>query len=452
MRKRGRALRSTPAAIGFVTTVTSVLTLSSIFLSHEALGTELQDWVITHATVMTASHGTLADTSVWVHAGKIAAVGSSIAVPPGAAVIDATNETLTPGIIDAHSHAGESIFASGAAHDEANELTGPFQPQLRIRDGLSTESNEFYELLAAGQTAQLVLPGSGNIVGGQAMPLKIKIGRPREEWFIKDAPISMKTACGDTPSRVYGARGQEPSTPAQTSMMRRAEFDKARAYAAEWDRYRDAVKAGKAGKTGVSAPSVDLEMEALNGILNGTTLVHIHCHTAEQISSELAIAKDYGYTIRAIHHASEAYKIADQLAAAGTAALIVVDWYADTGQAHENIPWGAAIDRAAGVRVALHGEALTETRHLPIEAGKLMRYAGYTRDEALAAITLNSAWIMGLDKRIGSIDVGKDADLVLWRGDPLSVYGRVQKVFIDGELSFDSSLPGLGLPSVGPAQ
>jgi imidazolonepropionase-like amidohydrolase len=405
--------------------------------------------VITHATVMTASHGTLADTSVWVHAGKIAAVGPSVPVPPGASVIDATNETLTPGIIDAHSHAGESIFASGAAHDEANELTGPFQPQLRIRDGLSTESNEFYELLAAGQTTQLILPGSGNIVGGLAMPLKIKIGRPREEWFIKDAPVSMKTACGDTPSRVYGARGQEPSTPAQTSMMRRAEFDKARAYAAQWDLYRNAVKSGK---TRVSAPSVDLEMEALNGILNGTTLVHIHCHTAEQISSELAIAKDYGYTIRAIHHASEAYKIADQLAAAGTAALIVVDWYSDTGQAHENIPWGAAIDRAAGVRVALHGEALTETRHLPIEAGKLMRYAGYTRDEALAAITLNSAWIMGLDKRIGSIDVGKDADLVLWRGDPLSVYGRVQKVFVDGELSFDSSLPGLGLPSAGAAQ
>jgi imidazolonepropionase-like amidohydrolase len=435
--------------------VKSILASSLLVLSHGALALESQDWVITHATVMTASHGTLADASVWVHAGKIAAVGSSITVPPGAAVIDATNETLTPGIIDAHSHAGESIFASGAVHDEANELTGPFQPQLRIRDGLSTDSNEFYELLAAGQTTQLILPGSGNIVGGQAMPLKIKIGRPREEWFIKDAPVSMKTACGDTPSRVYGARGQEPSTPEQTSMMRRVEFDKARAYAAEWERYRDAVKSGKTGKTGktgVSAPAVDLKMEALNGILNGTTLVHIHCHTAEQISSELAIAKDYGYTIRAIHHASEAYKIADQLAAAGTAALIVVDWYADSGQAHENIPWGAAIDRAAGVRVALHGEALTETRHLPIEAGKLMRYAGYTRDEALAAITLNSAWIMGLDTRIGSIDVGKDADLVLWRGDPLSVYGRVQKVFVDGELSFDSSLPGLGLPSAGPVQ
>ena len=450
MRTRERRPRSAPVAFVPPRTVKSVVAASSlVFFSHWALGAASPDWVITHATVMTASHGTLVDTSVWVHAGKIAAVGPSIAVPPGAAVIDATGETLTPGIIDAHSHAGESIFASGVAHDEANELTGPFQPQLRIRDGLSTESNEFYELLAAGQTTQLILPGSGNIVGGQAMPLKIKIGRPREEWFIKDAPISMKTACGDTPSRVYGARGQEPSTPEKTSSMRREEFDKARAYTAEWDRYRSAVKSGK---TGVSVPRVDLEMEALNGILNGTTLVHIHCHTAEQISSELAIAKDYGYTIRAIHHASEAYKIADQLAAAGTAALIVVDWYADSGQAHENIPWGAAIDRAAGVRVALHGEALTETRHLPIEAGKLMRYAGYTRDEALAAITLNSAWIMGLDKRIGSIDVGKDADLVLWRGDPLSVYGRVQKVFVDGELSFDSSLPGLGLPSAGSAQ
>ena len=425
---------------------------ASISLALASNGTPAavsSDWVITHATVMTASHGTLADTSVWVHAGKIAGIGASIAVPAGATVIDAANETLTPGIIDAHSHAGESIFAGGEARDEANELTGPFQPQLRIRDGLATDSNEFYQLLAAGQTTQLILPGSGNIVGGQAMPLKIKIGRPREEWFIRDAPVSMKTACGDTPSSVYGARGQEPSTPEQTSVMRRAEFDKARAYAAQWDRYREAVKAGK---TNTSVPSVDLRMEALNGILNGTTLVHIHCHTAEQISSELAIARDYGYTIRAIHHASEAYKIAGQLAAAGTAALIVVDWYADAGQAHENIPWGAAIDRAAGVRVAIHGEALTETRHLPIEAGKLIRYAGYTRDEALAAITLNSAWIMGLDKRTGSIDLGKDADLVLWRGDPLSVYGRVQKVFVDGVLSFDVSLPGLGLPSAGSLQ
>ena len=445
MRARGHQRQSNPAIIDGATGAKSLLTLLLILVSNGALSAGSPDWLITHAMVMTASHGTLADTSVWVHDGKIAAIGTSIAVPAGATVIDATNETLTPGIIDAHSHAGESIFASGVAHDEANELTGPFQPQLRIRDGIATESTEFYQLLAAGQTTQLILPGSGNIVGGQAMALKIKIGRPREEWFIKDAPVSMKTACGDTPSRVYGARGQEPSTPAQTSLMRRAEFDKARAYAREWDHYRDAVKAGK---TGLSAPSVDLEMEALNGILNGTTLVQIHCHTAEQISSELAIAKDYGYTIRAIHHASEAYKIADQLAAAGTAALIVVDWYADAGQAHENIPWGAGIERAAGVRVAIHGEALTETRHLPIEAGKLMRYAGYTRDEALAAITLNSAWVMGLERRIGSIDVGKDADLVLWHGDPLSVYGRVQKVFVDGILSFDSSLPGLGLPAM----
>jgi len=390
---------------------------------------------------MTASHGTILDGSVWVHDGKIAAVGTSVTVPAGALVIDGGGDTLTPGIIDAHSHAGLDAFGPGV--QEVNEMTGPFQPHLRIRDSINTESYEFYQLLAAGQTSQLVLPGSGDITGGQAVALKVKFGRPREEWFIKGAPTSMKTACGETPARVYAAKGVEPSTPEQTSLMRRRAFDETRAYMAEWARYRAAVKAG--AKKLVPPPH-DLKLEALSGILNGTTLVNIHCHSAESILAELAIAKDYGYTIRTLHHASAAYKVADQVAAAGTGILLVVDWWADSGHAHDNIPWGAAIDRAAGARVAVHGEAITETRHLTQEAGKLIRYAGYTRDEALAAVTLNSAWVLGLEKQIGSLDVGKDADLVIWKGDPLSVYGRVQQVYIDGELFFDVKLPGRGLP------
>jgi imidazolonepropionase-like amidohydrolase len=418
-----------------------------VALGSQAMAGEARDVVITNATVMTASHGTLPNASVWIHDGKIAGVGGTLAIPAGAEVVDATGEILTPGIIDAHSHAGLGSFPPDSPPQEVNELTGPLQPQLQIRDSVNTGAYSFYQLLAAGQTTQLTLPGSGNITGGQGMALKIKFGRPREEWFIKGAPTLMKTACGETPASFYGAKGEEPSTPVQTSLMRRKAFDETRLYLAEWDRYRSAVKAGV---TRLTPPARDLRLEALAGILDGTTLVQIHCHSAESILAELEIAKDYGYTIRTLHHASEAYKVADQIAAAGTAVILVVDWYADSGQAHENIPWGAQIDRAAGVRVAIHGEAITESRHLTQEAGKLIRYAGYTRDDALAAVTLNSAWVMGLEKRLGSIDVGKDADIVLWKGDPLSVYGRVQKVFVDGELYFDAALPGLGLPQQEP--
>ncbi|WP_448140526.1 amidohydrolase family protein [Sphingopyxis fribergensis] len=413
-----------------------------------ALGQE-RPLAIINAVIMTASHGTIDKGAVLVRNGKIAAVGKDIAIPADALVIDARGETVTPGIIDAHAHAGLPAWGASQAEQDVNETTGPFQADLQIADSMNADSDELYLLLAAGQTAELQLPGSGEIVGGQAAPIKTKFGRPREEFFIKGAPVLMKTACRDTPAGLFGRKGQEPASPADTTRMRRAAFDQARAYAASWATYRAAVKRGKKD---IVPPARDLNLEALNGILDGRILVNIHCHSEQGFRDELAIAKDYGYKIRTFHHASEAYKVAPELAEAGAIALMVVDWWAEAGQAHDNMPWGPGIVHDAGVRLALHGEAPEESRHLNQEAGKLIRYAGFSRDEAIAAVTLNAAYVLGLEDRIGSIDVGKDADLVLWKNDPLSSYGKPQQVFIEGELFFDASLPGRGLPGQGDAR
>jgi imidazolonepropionase-like amidohydrolase len=398
-----------------------------------AQATPPTDLVIKNATVMTASHGTIEHGSVWVHAGKIAEVGTTVNAPATAVVIDATGKYLTPGIIDPHSHS--------ALGDDINEATSPVTPSMMMIDAFDNKDAALYDELAGGVTTELLLHGSANMIGGQAVVIKNKFGLPREQMLFPNAPRSIKFASGENPKRVYGSQGQLPSTRMGNFEVMRQAFEDAKAYMASWDAYD--AKVAKHDKDAV-APKRDLKLEALADVLRGKLYVQIHCYRADEFLTEEALAKEYGYKIRAFHHAVEMYKVGDQIAPTGTAIATWADWWGFKDEAWDATPWNAVMSMREGVRVALKSDSNDYARRLNQEAGKMVHYGGASEDEAIAMITLNPAWIIGVDQMTGSIDTGKDADLVIWNMDPLSTYARAEKVYIDGDLFFDSSLPGFG--------
>jgi imidazolonepropionase-like amidohydrolase len=256
-----------------------------------------------------------------------------------------------------------------------------------------------------------------------------------------NAPRSIKFASGENPKRTYGSRDETPSTRMGNFEVMRQAFEEARVYRRDWDDYEASISRGE---TDVAVPQRDLKLEALADILRGKLLVQIHVYRSDEMLTEMEIAHEYGYKIRAFHHALEAYKIADKIAASGVAIATFADWYGYKEEAWDAIPWNAVICMRKGIRVALKSDSTDHIRRLNQEAGKMVRYGGATEDEALRMITLNPAWIIGVEDRVGSLDVGKDADLVVWDHDPLSVYARAEKVYIDGELFFSSAAQGLG--------
>jgi imidazolonepropionase-like amidohydrolase len=393
----------------------------------------LKDVVIRNATVMTVTHGTIKNGSVYIKDGKIAAVGENVNPPASATVIDAGGRYLTPGIVDSHSHI--------ALDDDVNEATSPVTPQMMMKDAFDYQDKAIYRALAGGVTTSLLLHGSANMIGGQAVVIKHKYGAARDELLFPNAARSIKFASGENPKRVYGARDQLPSTRMGNFAVQREALVQAQDYMREWDAYNEKVKRGDKD---AAPPKHDLKLEALADILRGKLMVQIHCYRADEMLTEMAMAKEFGYKIRAFHHALEAYKVADQLAANGVAIATFSDWWGFKQEAWDAIPWNATMSMRKGVRVAIKSDSEDYTRRLNQEAAKAMRYGGATEEEALKMITLNAAWIVGVDDRVGSIDVGKDADLVIWDGYPLSNYGVPEKVLIDGNVYFDRSLPGLG--------
>lgn len=393
------------------------------------------DLVLKNATVMTVTHGTLEHASVWVHNGKIAGVGATVNAPASAVVVDATGKYVTPGIVDPHSHS--------ALGSDVNEATSPVTPSMMMIDAFTNSDKALYQALAGGVTTELLLHGSANMIGGQAVVIKNKFGLDREGMLFPNAPRSIKFASGENPKRVYGSRGQVPSTRMGNFEVMREAFEDAKVYMKTWDAYND--KVAKGDKTAV-APKIDLKLEALADVLRGKLYVQIHCYRADEFLTEEALAKEYGYKIRAFHHALEMYKVGDKIAPTGTGIATFADWWGFKDEAWDAIPWNAVMSMREGVRVALKSDSNDYIRRLNQEAGKMVHYGGATEEEAIRMVTLNAAWIIGVDDRVGSIDTGKDGDLVVWSTDPLSTYARAEKVYIDGDLFFDSSLPGFGTP------
>jgi imidazolonepropionase-like amidohydrolase len=411
--------------------------LTVALASAAALGqseaTAGHDILIKNAIVMTVTHGNITNGSIYIKDGKIAAVGETVNAPASATVIDAGGKYLTPGIIDSHSHI--------ALDDDVNEATNPITPHMMMKDAFDYQDKAIYRALAGGVTTSLLLHGSANMIGGQAVVIKHKYGAARDEMLFPNAPRSIKFASGENPKRVYGSRDQLPSTRMGNFAVQREALVQAQDYMREWDNYNEKVKRGDKD---VTPPKHDLKLEALADVLRGKIMVQIHIYRADEMLTEIAMAKEFGYKIRAFHHALEAYKVADQIAANNIAIATFSDWWGFKQEAWDAIPWNATMSMRKGVRVAIKSDSEDYNRRLNQEAAKTMRYGGATEEEALKMITLNPAWIVGVDDRVGSIDVGKDADLVIWGGYPLSSYGVPEKVLIDGDVYFDRSLPGLG--------
>jgi imidazolonepropionase-like amidohydrolase len=391
------------------------------------------DVVIKNAIVMTVTHGNITNGSIYLKDGKIAAVGANVNAPAGATVIDAGGKYVTPGIVDAHSHI--------ALDDDINEATSPITPHMLMKDAFDYQDKAIYRALAGGVTTSLLLHGSANMIGGQAIVIKHKYGAPRDELLFPNAPPSIKFASGENPKRVYGTREQLPSTRMGNFEVQREALVQAQDYMHEWDNYNAKLKRGDKE---ASMPKHDLKLEALADVLRGKLMVQIHCYRSDEMLTEMAMAKEFGYKVRAFHHAVEAYKVADQLAANNVGVATWADWWGFKNEAWDAIPWNPVISMRKGAKVAIKSDSEDYTRRLNQEAAKTMRYGGATEEEALKMITVNAAWIVGVDDRVGSIDVGKDADLVIWDGYPLSSYGLPEKVLIDGEVYFDRTLPGFG--------
>jgi imidazolonepropionase-like amidohydrolase len=392
------------------------------------------DVVIKNGTILTVTHGNIENGSVYIHNGKIAAIGATVQAPANAQVIDATGKFVMPGIIDSHSHL--------ALDSDVNEATSPVTPAMKMIDAFQNTDKGLYHALAGGVTSLLLLHGSANMIGGEAVVIKNKFGLSRDQMLFPNAPRSIKFASGENPKRVYGTRNQLPSTRMGNFEVQRAALQEAKEYMRDWDEYNAKVQRGDKE---ARAPKKDLKLEQLADILRGKLLVQIHCYRADEFLTEMAMAKEFGYKVRAFHHALEMYKVADKVAAEGVGIATFADWWGYKYEAWDAIPWNAVMSMRKGVKVAIKSDSNDYVRRLNQEAAKTMRYGGATEEEALKMITLNAAWIIGVDDRVGSLEVGKDADITIWDKHPLSSYARVEKVLIDGDVYFDSSLAGYGL-------
>ncbi len=417
-----------------------VLGLLLLFFAGTALAQMSQkpapvDTVIKNGTILTVTHGTIENGSILIRNGKIVEVGKTVNAPANARVIDATGKFVMPGIIDAHSHT--------ALDGDVNEATSPVVPHMNMADALDYTDKNIYHSLAGGTTTSLLLHGSANMIGGQAVVIKHKFGLDRDDLLFPNAPRSIKFASGENPKRVYGSRNQLPSTRMGNFTVQRAALQEAKEYMREWDAYDEKVKKGDKD---AKPPKRDLKLEVLADVLRGKILVQIHCYRADEFLTEIAMAKEFGYKLRAFHHGLEVYKVADKVAAAGVGLATFSDWWGYKIEAWDAIPWNAVMSMRKGVVVAIKSDSNDYNRRLNQEAAKTIRYGGATEEEALKMITLNPAWILGVEDHVGSIDVGKDADITIWDKHPLSSYAKVEKSLIDGEIYFDRSLPGYGLP------
>ena len=381
--------------------------------------------VIINATVMTATGVTHAPGYVAFAKGRITAVGPG--APPdtrGFHVIDAHGHVVTPGLIDAHSHLGVYPSPAVRAHQDGNEASAPSTPGAWAEHGLWPQDPGLELALRGGVTTLHVLPGSANLIGGRGVTIHQVPRRGSRAMRFPGAPATLKMACGENPKRVYGKRHAAPST----RMGNVREQRKAFARAAGW------VAGGRKER--------DIGLETLAGVLEGRILAQVHCYRADDMLAILQLAEEFGFRIRAFHHALEAYKIRDILAKHGVAVATWADWWGFKLEAWDGIPENAAMVAAAGARAIIHSDSGRGIQRLNQEAAKAL-YAGrraglaLTDDQALRWITAHPAWALGIDGQVGTLAAGKRADLVVWDASPFSVYANARWVFVDGRLRLD---------------
>jgi imidazolonepropionase-like amidohydrolase len=396
--------------------------------------------VIRNATILTASGPAIEGGSILLLDGKVAAVGQNVTAPPDALVIDATGKWVTPGIIDTHSHLGVYPAPGIAAVDDGNETTNPNTAEVWAEHSIWPQDPQFDLALMGGVTTMQILPGSANLFGGRGVTVKNVPSRTVQGMKFPGAPYGLKMACGENPKRVYGSRNNAPAT----RMGNVAGYRRAWIAATQ---YRDSlIRWQDSGSDPTKRPDRNLGLETLAGVLDGEILVHNHCYRADEMAIMIDIAKEFGYRIASFHHAVEAYKVRDLLAANDICASMWADWWGFKLEAYDGIRENIAlVDQAKGCAI-VHSDDPNGIQRLNQEAAKAMRAgweAGFKIDRADAVkwLSINPAKALGIDKVTGSLEPGKSADVVVWSSDPFSVYSRAEKVFLDGALLYDRNDP-----------
>lgn len=394
--------------------------------------------LIRNATILTGTGARLDNADLLLGEGKVSAVGQGLPVPANAAVIDAKGRWITPGIIDPHSHLGDGAAPHVDAHSDINEMTNPSTPNVWAEHSVNPQDPAFFAARAGGVTSLLVLPGSGNLIGGRGVLLKNVPANTYQEMKFPGAPHVLKMACGENPKRVYGAQKKLPSTLMGNVAGYREAFAKA-------NNFREKRKAWERESKG-APPDRDIGTDTLVDVLEGKILVEWHCYRADQMATAIDVANEFGFKISAFHHAVEAYKVAPLLKANNVCAAMWADWNGFKMEAFDAIRENIAMVDAAGACATLHSDDEVGIQYLNQEAAKAMaagKRAGFsiTPERAIMWLTANPAHAVGMADRIGSLEPGKQADVVLWSGNPFSVYTKADLVFIDGVLRHDRNAP-----------
>ena len=404
------------------------------------------DVFIENARILTGTGKEILKGSILISSNEIKAIGESLSKPPGAKVINANGKWVTPGIIDIHSHMGVYPAPGLRSSSDGNEATSPVTAHVWAEHSVWTQDPQMPLALKGGITTFHVLPGSANLIGGRGVTLKNIWSRTVQGMKFPGAPYTLKMACGENPKRVYGGRNSEPSTRMGNVAGYRKAWIRAQGYRNKLEEYESKSEEAKELEY---APSRDLELETLVGVLDGEILIQNHCYRGEEMAVMLDIAKEFNYKVTTFHHAIEAYKVADILADNGVCAAMWADWWGFKHEAFDMVWENAAIvDQAnSGTGCAIiHSDSAVGIQRLNQEAAKAMaagNRAGFNilPSRAIKWITSNPAKALGIADKVGSLEVGKMADVVIWDGNPFSVYSKTEKVFVDGLLLYDKDNP-----------
>ncbi len=403
-----------------------LILFASCFLTAAIGQVEKGSVLIKNGTVLTITKGNLDNTDVLVKDGKISQIGKNIAAPAGIKVIDATGLFVMPGIIDAHSHIGL---------DAINEGTNAITPEVWTADAINPFQISIYHALAGGTTTSHALHGSANTIGGQSQTIKHRYGTfDPEVMKMEGAPRTIKFALGENPTGHGRRDGLQPQSRMGVEFIIRQAFSEGKQYMEKWDTYNknNLIK----GFRGMP-PAYSLRLETLADILKGKIIVHCHSYRADEINMVLKVFKEFGVKKLVFQHTNEGFKVAPEIAAAGAMASVFADWWQYKLEVYYSTAYNAAILVRNGVITSINSDSPDLIRHLYHEAGKTQKYGGLTDDEALSLITINPAKQLGIESRVGSLEVGKDGDFAIFKNHPLSIYGVPQYSIVDGIVRFD---------------
>ncbi len=400
-----------------------------------------QTTLINNVNILDGIGGFIESGSVLMQDGKITAIGADIDAPADANVIDGSDKWVTPGIIDVHSHLGVYATPDAQSHADGNEMTNPVTAQVWAEHSIWPQDPGFNRALAGGVTSMQILPGSANLVGGRAVTVKNLPNRVVQDMKFPGAPYGMKMACGENPKRVYGQKGGPGTRMGNVAGYRQAWAD-AQDYQRKWDKYKKDHEAGK----NPNAPKRDLKLETLAGVLEGEILVHMHCYRADDMGTMLDVMEEFNYQITSFHHAVESYKIADLLAEKKVCSSMWADWWGFKMEAYDGIKENIPMVHQAGACAIVHSDSDLGIQRLNQEAAKAWgdgKRAGLdiSQADAWQWLSANPAKSLGIFEQTGSLEAGKNADVVLWTADPFSTYAQAEHVYIDGALVYDRNSP-----------